>query len=332
MNMTNEEKIIRDAYEKIDTPEYDAAKDVLRRLHSTPRKNLALKRVIIAAAVVCLCAAAVGAVKLIDWQSFNLFGERTGDENMPLPTAGAMFQDPFSEYDGQFTSEAALGESRIVVLEDGSGSSSGTGHYKSDDFDAIAAYVNNAGSPLPLPAYVPEGYVFIWGKVEFYLDVESLKSELVSSEVKDGKLYEVYKLPEGYDKKIEWVRLEYVGPGGSKLTCESHLGYALDENTSFSHGAPESAAADKIEISGFDEAILIHDAEKANFYLNIAVLYKEIPEVNAVFSLASALHPSENIPYFSEEAYVHNFSAILSTIEAESLSGEEVIKIAESLN
>lgn len=331
----NDDKIIHEMYKNIETPEYDVTKDVLKRIKNVPRKNIALRRVLIIAAVLCLVAAALGAVELIGWQSFNLFGKRVENENItastPIPP-NMQNADPFTEQDNLFVSDSQLGESRLVVLEGGSGGTSGIGSYDSGDLNAIAAYVNNASSPLLLPSYIPDGYVFTKGKVELYLDVKSLDSELVSSEVKDGKIYEIYKLPEGYDKKIRAVTLNYLGENGEKLRYQIMLSYALNENTAFSHGAPESAEAEQIKILGFDEAIMIHDGEKSNFYLNIAVLYKEIPEINAVFSLVFALHPSENMPHFSEEAYIETYSAFIVSIKTESLSVEELIKIAESIN
>ena len=325
MNRDHDDKVIRHMYDTIETPDYDVTKDVMKQIRPATRGRVVLKRVVIAAAILCVCFTFLAAVKIIPWQTFNLFGEKVGESELiaatPVPQ---QCEDPWTDEDEQFLDEVKLGETRAITVANGG--SGRTGRAETDDFATIESYVSNSDTPMMLPSYVPEGYVFTKGTVEFYLDMESLQSELIASEEMDGKRYEVYQLPDEYDKKIEWLTLYYTGEDGDELRYEVHLMEAIDDGCSYEHGAPESAVVKRLNIEGFDTGILIHDAEKANEKLNIAVVYKEVAPFNVLFSLIGVMdHPE------SAEHSCHEYGAMTIRVVTEILCKEEVINIVESI-
>ncbi len=314
MNRDHDEKVIRHMYESIETPHYDVTKDVMKRIHPVSRGRVVLKRVVIAAAILCVCFTFLAAAKLIIWQEYNLFGEQVNS-----PATSAMPQQyELTQYDQKFLDETKLGEVRFMTSEELTNEK--IGGVKTDDLDTILNYVKNSNSPMVLPSFIPEGYEFRMGWIQFYLDEESLNAEMISSKEKEGKLYEVHKLPEGYDQNIQWITLCYDGENGDELRYEVHLMGALGDNCSFSHYSPESAVVENIEISGFDLGIMIYDTEKTNGYLYTAIAYREVPS----FAYRSSLIDSN-----SEDSF--EYSAINCSIITENLDEEVVMEIMESI-
>jgi hypothetical protein len=329
MNIDQDDKLIRDLFEAVETPQYDVTKDVLAKISKTPTKKIALKQVIVVATIVCVCAVLLGAVKLVSWQRFNIFGEVVPENNdvleTPMPQAV-----PFTVADMSFEENTELGEVRLMLADDNRAASWQIGSVRTDDFDVICDYLDTYDSFVKMPSYIPEGYSFKEGSIQLYLDKNSLKSELVSSETKDGILYEIYKLPNGFEKNISYLSLDYVDENGNYLNYDVMLEHKLDENTFFAHGAIDSAVVKKIDVSGFNEGIIIHDKKKTNVDLNIAVLYYEFPEIDVVHSFCSAVHPPD-IPGWDERAYMHTLCAAITRVKVDSLLEEEVIKIVQSI-
>ena len=183
-----------------------------------------------------------------------------------------------------------------------------------------------------MPSYIPAGYALTEGVIEFYLDADSLQSKLVASDDLDGKTYERYKLPSDYGKNVCGLSLYYANEGGSVLTYRVQLTSALGENSSIDFGAPGNAISEKIEIYGFDAAILILDKSKNNGLLSSGKLYKEIPSIDAVdiFSLSSTIQQNR-VLRFEDDASSMTYSAVVYSIDAENLDAEEIIRIAESI-
>lgn len=333
MNTNHEDKLIRDIFEQVQTPSYDVSSDVLKRILSIPRKRVAIKRVAIVAAALCVSFALLRAAKLIGWQSFNFFGETREYDDNPL-VSNAEHQDPdhLTKYDNTFLSEAVAGEVRLVIVKDEAGGGACIGPERTNDWDKINSFAKYSNRPMELPSYIPAGYALTEGVIEFYPDADSLQSEMVSSEVLDGKTYETYKLPADYGKNVCGLSLYYADEGGNVLTYRVQLMSALGENNSINFGAPGNAVSEKIEVYGFDAAILILDKAKNNGMLSSGKLYKEIPSIDAVdiFSLSSTIQQNR-VLRFGDDASNTTYSAVVYSIDAENLGKEEIIRIAESI-
>lgn len=314
MNRDHEDKIIRDMFESIETPPYDVSKDVMKRIRPVSQGRVVLKRVVIAVAILCVCFTFLAAAKLIIWQEYNLFGEKV---NSPATSATPQ-QYELTQYDQQFLDETLLGEVRCMISEEYT--SEKIGGIETSNYDDILDYVNKSNSPMVLPSFIPEGYAFRMGWIQFYLDEESLNADVILSEEKDGKRYEVYQLPAGYERNIEWITLCFDGQNGEELKYDVHIMGALDEG-SFSHHSPESAVVKSIEIAGFDTGIMVHDADKTNGFKNTAIVYREVPSVSYWHIFADSK---------LEDSF--EYSGIICGIVAENLDEEVVMEMLESIS
>ena len=330
MKENREEKTIHNMYEKIDTPEYDAAGDVMRHIHSAPRRNIALRRVVIIAAVVCLCAAAIGAAELLGWQSFNLFGEKTGGGLPKTVSVTPIPEDPsVVQYDDNFLSGAADDEIRLITSQDGAGrySEGGNSGMQTDDFNKISGIIENSKSPITMPGYIPEGYTFHEGSINFYID-EAAPAELISSEQRNGKTYMVYKLQDGFEENVRLIKLTYVNKKGEKLIYHTHLTEALTEN--IEHYVSENAVVKHIEVQSFDAGIWIHDKTK-EFYLNAIELCREISPISAIDIHIASMYPGDEAGHAGRDRSF-SYLSLVYFIQADSLEADELTKIAESIN
>jgi len=347
----NDDKKIHKMYENITTPEYDATKDVLTHIKTVPRKNIALKRVIIIAAVVCLCAVALGAADLLGWQSFNMFGEKTGsgspilpaitpvpgnedNAHTPIKRATPEPEDPeVIEHEMRFMDETADDEVRISIATRGNGGYGGGSNsgIRTEDLSRIENIMSINLSPIEIPTYITEGYTFKKGSIDFYVD-EDNPPELIYTEDINERTYWIYKLKEGFEQKVARIKLTYANEKGDEFTCDVRLCQVLAD--SIEHHVSESSVVKTIEIPGFDEGIWVHD-KKREFHLNQLSLFKEIPLIDAVdlysLSFRDLIDSDEEL----EQDFMNKdikYISMVCNIYADSLDVDELIKITESIN
>ena len=338
MNKNNDEKLIRDMYEKINTPEYDASKDVLKKIQPKYHQKVVLKRVIILGIILCLGAVALGAVKLIVAKMVNFDGEISQFEYQPNPIKPTqppetVNEDIYIDEVHEFTRAAKQGELRIVIDTLDSSASLNIPHIEVTDINDILEYAKNSNISFLFPQYMPEGYYFVDGRTSLFIGEESLNAELTYSETKDGKLYEIYLMPEGYEKNISSFSLNYSNNKGSRLTYTAIVMEREYLEESFDINLTEKQTAKSISIVGFEKCLIINDNSENAYAKNRAYLYNKAESVKAVSDFPYRMHP-ETLPegIDTKENQYYTYSAVLYNISAQKLSEEEVIKIAESLN
>ncbi len=336
MNMNYEDQYIKDALNRIKTPAYDPTDDVLRRLQPAPRKNVALRRVLIVALILCLVAAALGAAKLIIAKMINFDGEITTFAYQPNPitptaTPETEPENIYVDEEHEFTSAAQPGELRIVINNADNSSRSNIPHIAFTDINTAMEYAANSVIPLSFPQYIPEGYTFREGGIEFFASEESLSAELIYSEIKDDKLYETYILPEGYEKNIQGIWLDYTDSEGHRLRYNIHAWWFEDRND-FSYNLTDGKTAQVYVPDGFDEGLIIHDSSDNAYSLNAATFYMEIEPVASIYNFSGTMHPETMPEKFRTDEYKYEIlTALTYGINGEVLSEEEIIKIAESI-
>lgn len=353
MNNINDEKKIKEMYESIDTPKYDISKNVLESLHEKPQRRSLNKRVLTLVAVICglfLLIGTAGATGVFsNWQTFDFFGNSTlQDINppsiTPTPTADPLgatasnISEPYQdvsnnissadeEYMSKFMNDEKLGMIKVVVMKSGGGMSIGDMEF--DDISLLKEYLEKSDVPLPLPQYIPRGYTLNNGRINFYVDEESI-IELISTEVKTDITYNIYKLADGYEKKISRIYLKYTNKDSNYIIYRVNLSHALSENSNMEIGAPESAVAKSIELAGFKKGILIHDEKKANGTLNTVALYNEITPIETINFLGKVHQEIQGLENSFNNTDVYN--ALFYMIKVDNLDENEVIKIADSIN
>jgi hypothetical protein len=337
MNMSCEDKYIKDVLNRIHTPAYDPTDDVMRRLQSAPRKNIALRRVLVVALILCLVAAALGAAKLLIARTVNFDGEITQFEYQPNPitptaTPETEPENIYVDEEHEFTSAAQPGELRVVIDNADNSSLSNIPHIAITDINTAMEYAANSVIPLSFPQYIPEGYTLREGGISFFESEESINAELIYSETKDNKLYETYILPEGYEKNIQGIWLEYADSEGHRLRYSIHAWWFEDKND-FSYNLTDGKTAQVYVPEGFDEGLLIHDSSDNAYSLNSAYLYKEIEPVTSIYNFSGMMHPETMPEKFNTDEYKYEiFTALTYNLSGEVLNEEEIKKIAESIN
>ncbi|MCK5129732.1 MAG: hypothetical protein KAQ68_07760 [Clostridiales bacterium] len=349
MNKNSDDKIIYDMYNKIDTPDYDVSKEVLEKISPKYHSKVVLKRILIVSIIICLCVVALGAARLLGWQNFNLYGEKTGsgspigpaitpvpghedDSLIPIHETPPYENPEIIEYNNQFSLEHADDEVRIIMIDHGnggygSGSDSGI---RTDDFSTITDIMRINKSPLKLPSYIPEGYSFARGNVDFYIDEDS-PPELIFTEEKYGHVYFIYKLQEGYKENIYFLKTTYTNKKGNRIDCFSIITSTTVDNTEYQ--ASEIAVTKSIEISTFDYGIWIYDKQKT-YNLNTIILHKKIPQIDSI-DLSNSVLTSIHLKNSSVQEMEFENMMLISVdciISSDTLDVEELIKVAESIN
>ena len=346
----NYDKTIKNMYSKINTPNYDPTQDVLIQIRSVSPKKIVLKRILIISIIFCLSLIALGAAELVGWQTFNIFGEKTGEGSPILP---AITIPPGYESDGytpikritpepedpkiveyymNFMEETLEDEVRVCIRnENGGGGGCSNSGFSTEDFPRIQCVLDANKSPLKVPSYIPEGYTFFKGSIDYYVNDSNLP-EVIYEKSEDNRTYWIYKLQKGYEEKVLSISLIFKNQNGDELSYSAQLLACSADG--YEHCASESASVEPVSASGFDAGIWIQD--KANdIVLNQLILFKEISPINAIdlfnFSFRKMLDSNEDLPedFMMEDIqYISTFYRI----DANALDENELIKIAESIN
>ena len=346
----NYDKTIKDMYSKINTPNYDPTQDVLSRIRSASPSKVVLKRILIISIIFCLSLIALGAAELVGWQTFNIFGEKTGEgspilpaitippgyenENYtPIKRITPEPEDPeIVEYYMNFMEETLEDEVRVCIRnENGGGGGCSNSGFSTKDFPRIQYVLDANKTPLKVPSYIPEGYKFFKGSIDFYVDYAN-QPEVIYEKNEDNRTYWIYKLQKGYEEKVLSISLIFKNQNGDELSYAVQL--LVCSADSYEHYASESASVESISVSGFDEGIWIQDKAR-DIFPNQLILFKEISPINAIdlynLSFRQMLASNEDLPedFMMEDIqYISTFYRL----DASSLDEDELIKIAESIN
>ena len=202
---------------------------------------------------------------------------------------------------------------------------------ETEDFSRIENIMESSISPVKMPSYVPEGYVFEKASMDFYVDENNLP-ELIYSESIDNRKYWIYKFKDGFEQKVSKISLTYSNEKDEEFVCSISLCTVLAD--SIEHHVSESSVVETVDAKGFDEGIWIYDKKKEH-HRNQLSLFKEIAPVEAVdlynvafWEVADSQETSEKDIFSSDIEYI----SLVCNIYADTLGVEELIKIAESIN
>ena len=103
-----------------------------------------------------------------------------------------------------------MDEVRVINGYGGGGINSGI---DTDDYSIITDIMSINKSPIKLPSYIPEGYSFTGGSIDFYIDADN-PLELIFSEEKNDKIYMILKLQKGYNENVSKIKITYANKEG----------------------------------------------------------------------------------------------------------------------
>ena len=330
---------IKKLFRKIETPEYNAVDDVMRKIKTRsaiPRKKHAI---VTAAAVVSIIILLTGAAGyFIDYKSIDFFGNETiqrifRGKDMRERT----LSDPRSEEQRLFENEFFNGENGGIVWEgifDSLETNIGTNIVpytrRIDDFTELENYLS--GSIFSLPAYIPAEYEFSHAEIEHFLSEDDLKrSRLIYSEEKFGVLYEKYTFNEIDAGKIKRIFIYYKKGENENFYIHCYLGDSVVKI-----GGPAEMKS---------EVLTLPNAEKSIFTSYSFVDFGKETTQSTVH-LSSDIVPVKTLyPHILNESvykravdgnnmdkYSETHSAILYHIDSYYLSRDEIIKIAGSID
>ena len=113
--------------------------------------------------------------------------------------------------------------------------------------------------------------------VQFYADADMLNtpSESLTVEGEQEKtIRQAIKLPDGYQKNIQDIYVGYVNSSGEFIRMTISLA-AASWNVSF--GAPDTAYSEKLNLDGYNQALLICDESRKNGSYYSLAMNSDIP-------------------------------------------------------
>jgi hypothetical protein len=338
---SNDENKIKKMYERIDTPEYDVKDKVMAQIRVT-KKVPRINRKILLAAVLCLVfllagtAAAAGVFNHIF--TLHLFSdELIDDAPQPTPTPTIDTSDMIVTQETdigsvllQFVNQAEFGEYRLAHCYDKNGmghSSDGVSPVETTDFKEMKEYIENSNIPLPIPKYIPKGYEFSRGYIEFYFDERIFDIEPSSIYEEDGIDYYIYNLPDDFYKNILNYSMYFIDKNNNDIFVQVQL--SNTDSGMQEVGVTDDSVAEYLDVDGFDDAMLLYDAENTNEYG--VGLYKAIDPVNIVmFGWKITDGMQDDIKEDNE--YVRVQDAVFTSISVRGLPKRKLTKIIDKLN
>jgi len=312
---------IKDMFEQIETPEYDPAGEIIKKINQGYRIKPKLSRrkrlMIIAAATMAVIILMGAGLNMITMRVFDADGNSflkyiPFDQRFRPITEQTIFEREFRDYDNS--------ENILIVISEGGGGF-GLGLPKRDiyDYDELQKYLD--GEIFKLPEYIPDGYEFGNAVVNFYLDedFDLETAELLVREEKFGNIYEKYYIPEN-PGNVNWLYLCYVKEENGEefqLWYDICLMPPFYIDTNFS--GTVNTEGEILQMPQFDRNIILsteHDyGEGQKFTQHSFSGIKIIP--------AKQTHGIMRVSdYYGTAGY---------SINTHSLPREEIIKIAESI-
>ena len=121
--------------------------------------------------------------------------------------------------------------------------------------------VKGAGAGFRIPAEVPDGYRLEKTYVKFYLDASCKGAEIRKTEKQGSYIYQIFSLPEGFEKNVAAVAMTYRNDKGNYLYYQADL----MNNGAMLFG--DNAQAEKIKIQGFDSAVSVSEKDGTSIAL-----------------------------------------------------------------
>lgn len=228
----------------------------------------------------------------------------------------------------------------LQFLENEARSTRSPYHLKS--LETVKKILEGSKNKLLYPAYLPEGYSFTEAYLNTYISPDMMLLEPIQSDLSDGVITETYVMPDSIIQNIESICIRYENEKGNQLEYNAHL--SGSDNNGF--GASGDATAKTISEAGFEKSILIYEPDIETYGHSIIGYFLSPTEtIDYVFSTGLGLeyryHNYNNTTTNKEVAnmgleqaintYIDQYRYVLYHISGDSLSEDELIKIARSL-
>lgn len=334
------EEMIKQLYNGINTPEYDASGEVFAKIkRARPRRRV--RFTLIAAAVVIAAASLISAGRLALASSFDFFGNRTDHyDDYGYRLFGERDEEKIA-YENSLVEKYK--DHLVISIKDGEKgvskyNGSGTHDFSFAETDYNAAVRRIGSATYRIPDYVPEGYIFEEMGYTLYADESCLGRDPVFSEEKFGARYEVYEIPEEMQDNLRytWIRYKTGGaenlPDDDMLYIYADLTFKLSETSTISFTSGPDSTAETIEVKGFKHAVMVTDSNKSGKEIYTLHLYNENTSPESYYNSLAF-----NKDYYEWSVGMPNFSPMIKSgaisymLTSNNLPKEELIKTAESL-
>lgn len=183
--------------------------------------------------------------------------------------------------------------------------------------------------PYEMPQSVPSDYHFDRGWVHFGLSPELVSPETEPSytkQLEDGRIFEVFALPDGYERCIGYIFMAYANADGDELQFTA-VPLRKGANTSFA--AKETGIIEKTEITGCSKAVYLHD-DAGELWNDMVCAQKEISETPYLdiydLDYANTAKGKNGIPF--EQKY---YDAVLYSVTGKDIGKETLTGILNGL-
>lgn len=294
MKFEQDERIIKEHLGKVRTPEYDIQLALADRIRH-PRR-FAGKSVLILAAVMIGIFGLIGAGTYYEWKSFGFDGSVS--DGSAAPTDTSLSED--TEFSSTVTQELSLDPSELQPGE--------------------VLIVTHLQDGSQSSANAACGV--------FRTDSEqALQDMLVLCSIP----YAIpTQLPDGYQKNIQDIYVGYVNSSGEFIRMTISLA-AASWNVSF--GAPDTAYSEKLNLDGYNQALLICDESRKNGSYYSLAMNSDIPVVTAV-NLMDLGQMERNAAAGIEgnrEPFEETYDQLAYYIESSAIEKEELLRFVDGL-
>lgn len=205
-----------------------------------------------AAAMLLISGVCVGAGKLRKYMAVDLSGNTFLVDNSEWENLDSVWDYmkenlSYGEF-GKFSSITAISGPCFVYHE-----ISSVGKFQK--------LVKGADAGFRIPAEVPDGYRLEKTYVKFYLDASCKGAEIRKTEKQGSYIYQIFSLPEGFEKNVAAVAMTYRNDKGNYLYYQADL----MNNGAMLFG--DNAQAEKIKIQGFDSAVSVSEKDGTSIAL-----------------------------------------------------------------
>lgn len=350
-NMKNNNDKIKQMYESIDTPDYDVKDKVLAEINNQKRvPRISRKVLLVATMVMILLLATAGAAGAFDHMFIvrDISTIEEGPTISPTPVPGMdaneinninnaqPTKEPSTLQHGDFVDtlidfvyQAEYGEYRMIECYDASGmvnSSENISPFETEDYSLMMQKVNNSTFNISFPEYIPQGYEFKLGRLEFYMD-EKVFSIKPTKWEENGFYYTIYNLPDDFDKNIKDCCMIF--ENDSEDIIEFRVILFPEMSGVEDVYLEDDVEAEYIKVDGFDDAVLL--TGNSYFKGHTIALYKSIEPITNIY------HTVMDDDFLqqhgrTQEDYAEAHDTVIIYVSSPTLPKEELIKFAQGLN
>lgn len=223
------------------------------------------------------------------------------------------------------------------------GSSATSSPYHVTDLEKVEMILDNSVNPMLSPTYIPSGYSFTGGYINFYISPDMMMLEPLTSHIQDEIITEAYLMPENIIRNVNGISMQYENDKGDKL--EFNIELSESDNPGF--GASGNATVKTLNEEGFSRSIVIQEPDIETYGHSI-VGYFQNPILPIDYVTPAALgieyryntYGFLNIPKESFEKigiegaiipYLGKYEHVLYSVVGESLSEDELLKVIRSV-